>query len=157
MIRNPWALQEAFRSKDVDLFAREVLGLDPHEGQMVWLNKSWKLINVLDPSNQWGKTLAEAIKHIYHCVTKPRLLNRVTNPDAWQSITYRTLNVGKTYEVARGVHEAIVDIVNGGVLLPDGSTNKSLLKGWAIKKVEDVQNKPPRIIWWNHSEMLTIS
>lgn len=154
MIRNPWELQEAFKRRDVDLFAREILGLAPHPGQVKWLNKSWKLINVLDPSNQWGKTMAVAIKHIFHACVKPQLFNRVTDPDSWQHISYRSLNVGKTYEVARGVFEAIVDIVNGDVLLPDGSTNKSMLKGWAIAKKEDVQNKPPRIIWWNNSETL---
>lgn len=151
---NPLELQAIFESRDVALFAQTVLGIRLHAGQKRWANGAWKLINILDPGNQWGKTMCEAIIHIYHAVTKPLLHGRVTSAAAWQQIAYRTLNVGKTYEIARGVFEAINEIVEGEVLLPDGTTNQSMLKGWAIVKKIDQQNKTPMIFWWNNSETL---
>lgn len=154
MMMDPWQMQESFRNRDVDAFAQTILGIKPHPGQRKWLNKSWKLVNVLDPSNQWGKTLAVAIKHIYHAVVKPQLFNRVNDWETWQKIAYRTLNVGKTYEVARGVFEAMREIIEGEVLLPDGTNNRSLLKGWAVIKYHDVSNQPPSVKWWNGTETL---
>lgn len=151
---SPWEIQRALRERDVAVFAQTMLGLDLHDGQIRWARKAWKLINVLDPSNQWGKTLSEAVFHIYHAMTKPQLFNRVDDWETWNRVTYRTLNVGKTYEIARGVYEAIHDIVEGEVLMPDGTTNKSLLKGWAVKKYHDISNKPPQVDWWNNSQTL---
>lgn len=153
-ILNPLELQEICKNKDIAEFSRKVLGITLHSGQKKWANGAWKMINILDPGNQWGKTMCEAIIHIYHACTKPMLFGRVTSPSAWQQITYRTLNVGKTYEIARGVFESIVDIVEGEVLLPDGTTNNSMLKGWVIAKKVDTANKPPMIYWWNNSETL---
>lgn len=154
MIRNPWEIQELLRSKRVSTFAKEVLGITLHSGQVKWVDNSWKLINILDPSNQWGKTMSEAVFHIFHAMTKPQLEGRVTDVGTWQRIEYVTLNVGKTYEIAKGVMEAIADMVEGNLLLPNGSTNHSLLKGWAIKEYSDTQNKAPYIKWWNNSSTL---
>lgn len=154
MIRNPWELQEVFQSRQVSTFAKEILGVTLHEGQKKWVDNSWKLINILDPSNQWGKTMSEAVFHIFHAMTKPQLSLRVTDVDTWRKIEYTTLNVGKTYEIAKGVMEAIRDIVEGNLLLPNGETNKSLLKGWAIKEYSDTQNKAPHIKWWNNASTL---
>lgn len=151
---NPWDLQAELKDRNVARFAETILGLQLHIGQKTWVNSSWKLVNVLDPSNQWGKTMAEAVKHIYHACVKPQLFNRVGDWETWQRITYRTLNVGKTYEIARGVFEAMKDIIEGEVLLPDGSTNNSMLKGWAVRKYHEQSNKPPLIEWWNGSETL---
>jgi hypothetical protein len=155
-MRNPWELQQAFNNRQVDVFAKEVLGLpiEWHKGQVTWVNSSWKLINYLVPGNQWGKTLAIAVKHIFHACTKYNLLGRVSSPETWNNLRYPTLNVGKTYEVAKGVMEAIHDIVQGEVLLPDGATNKSILKDWAIIDYVDTTNKPPQVIWWNNSSTL---
>lgn len=154
MTFNPLDLQATVKSRDVAEFARTVLGIELHDRQKVWANGAWKLINILDPGNQWGKTMCEAVIHIYHACTKPLLYGRVTSPDAWMQIAYRTLNVGKTYEISRGVFEAINEIVEGEVLLPSGKTNESALKGWAITKKIDQVNKPPMIFWWNNSETL---
>lgn len=147
-------LINGFQKEDVALFSEVVLGIPLHKGQKFWLKNAWRPVNILKPANQWGKTTVIAICHIFHAVCKPKL-NRFENLtlDDWMSFTYRTVNTGKTYEIARGVLEAIVDMTEGKYLLPDGSMNKSLLSGWAIKKVEDGKNMPV-ITWWNNSETL---
>lgn len=154
MIRNPWELQSLFLNRKVSTFAQEILGVHLHDGQRRWVDNAWKVINILDPSNQWGKTLAESVFHIYHACVKPQLRSKITDYSTWNKIGYRTLNVGKTYEIAKGVMEMISDICEGNLLLPDGSTNKSVLKGWAITEFSDSSNKPPVVKWWNGSETL---
>ena len=153
---NVFELQEILRSRDIAEFSRKVLGIDVHEGQEFWFDKSTKQINILKPGNQWGKTTAEAIKHIYHAVCKPQLDRFPMTPADRFAFAYKTLNFGITYEVANGVCEAILEIVEGKYLLPTGKYNNSLLAGFAIKKV-DSQPKMPQIIWWNNSRTLTRS
>lgn len=154
---NPNLIQAYSRNRDIVGFARDVLGLkhmEQHQGQVRWMNNAWRLINILKPANQWGKTLAEAVFHIFHGMTKPMLFGRVTGSTMWGDVRYETANVGKTYEVAKGVFEATQDLVEGKVLLKDGTTNESLLKGWAIENIIDAPNKPPEIHWWNGSSLL---
>ena len=138
------------RIRNIVLFTNEILGLPLHDGQIEWLNKSNRLINILKPANQWGKTTIEAIKHIYQAVCKPQLDRFDMDFATWGRVRYETLNFGKTYEVAKGVMEHIIDITEGEYLLPDGTFNKSLLKGWAIRKVDEPP-RLPRIIWYNNS------
>jgi len=147
---NPYELQEKLKLRDIAIFAHEVLGMPTHVGMDTWFKYSTKSINILKPGNQWGKTTAEAIKHIYHAVCKPQLdrLN-ITYEDRMR-FKYKTLNFGKTYEIAKGVMEYILEITDGQYLLPDGSYNKSLLKGWAIRGVDETP-KLPAIKWWNNS------
>lgn len=152
---DPYKLQTLFRQRDIAVFTREVLGIPIHEGQDFWLKKSVKVVNVLKPGNQWGKTTIEAIKHIYQACCKPQLDRFNPSYDVWIRTLYRTLNFGKTYEVSKGVQEAIVDIVEGQYLLPTGEFNTSLLKGWAIKKnVEPGGSQLPKVLWFNRSETL---
>lgn len=153
---NPIQIQTYSRNRDVVGFAKNVLGLrdiEEHVGQTTWLRNSWRLINILKPANQWGKTLAEAVLHIYHAMCKPMLQGRVTDDAMWMGIRYETVNVGKTYEVAKGVFETALDIVHGKILMRDGTTNQCDL-GWAISHIEDAMNKPPEIHWWNGSKTL---
>lgn len=147
--------QEIIEERNLENFAYKVLGIPLHEGQIFWLKKSVKLVNVLKPGNQWGKTTIEAVKHIYQACGKPNLDRFNADYDVWLNTAYRTLNFGKTYEVARGVQEAIVDLAEGSYLLPTGEFNKSLLKGWAIvRNVEPGGSKMPKILWFNKSETL---
>lgn len=113
-------------------FAEIILGLKLHEGQISWVKNSTKRINILRPGNRYGKTLVEAVKHIWHCMCKPNLEGRVQTHDEWLRVEYQTLNFGPTYELGRGALQLARDLVQGNILLPDGSTNKSLLKDWAI-------------------------
>lgn len=151
---NPYVIQQAINTKNITDFAEQVLGMQIHDGQKYWFENSTKAINILKPANQWGKTTAEAIKHIYHAVTKPQLERFNMDLEDRMRFDYRTLGAAKTYEIARGVLEQAVDIVEGKYLLPSGHYNKSLLRGWAIKEVWDAPPKLPQIAWWNHSRTL---
>ena len=148
-----YLMQKIFNTKDIEVFAREILGIKLHAGQIHWLKNSNRVINILKPANQWGKTAALAVDHIWHAVRKPQLDRFAPDFDTWFRMRYLTLNFGSTYEVAKGVSEAIEEMVNGRYLLPDGAFNKSMLKGWAIQEIWDMP-KMPKIIWFNNSETL---
>jgi hypothetical protein len=150
---NPYQLQETIQSRNIAEFAHKVLGMPTHIGMETWFTYSTKSINILKPGNQWAKTTSEAIKHIYHAVCKPQLDRfNMTYEDRFR-FKYKTLNFGKTYEIAKGVMEYAREIADGEYLLPDGSYNKSLLAGWAITRIDDAP-KLPQIRWWNHSATL---
>ena len=150
---NIYQLQEAIKIRDYKIFAKEILGIPLHEGQDFWLDNSNCIINILKPANQWGKTTITAVKHIMHATTKLKLDRFNMDYNNWLKSKYQPLNVGATYEVAKGVMEAVMEITEGNYLLPDGSYNKSLLAGWAIKGVNDYP-KLPKINWWNGSQTL---
>lgn len=152
---NAYDLKRIIDERDIITFAEEVLGIPLHPGQKHWLQYSWKPVNILKPANQWGKTTAEAICHIFQATTKTMLQRFNMSHEDWMRFRYITLNFGKTYEIAKGVMEAIVDITEGKYLLPNGGYNKSLLRGWAIDRVINIGGaKLPEIMWWNHSETL---
>jgi hypothetical protein len=146
-------LQKQNKIRDIIYFANNVLGMPLNRGQIWWLQNACKLVNILKPANQWGKTTAEAVAHIYHAVCKPKLDRFGLDEQTWADTRYQTLNFGKTYEVANGVKEAIIDITEGQYLLPDGKFNNSLLKNWAIIEIEEAPHLP-RIVWYNKSETL---
>ena len=116
-------------------FARIMLGIQLHPGQVEWIKRSTKRINILRPGNRYGKTFVAAIKHIWHCMCKPRLDGKVLTNNEWLRVEYQVLNFGPTYELGRGALQMARDIIQGNILLPSGETNKSLLKDWAV--VED--------------------
>jgi len=116
-------------------FAEVMLGVTLHPGQEEWIKHSTKRINILRPGNRYGKTFVAAIKHVWHCMCKPRLDGKVLTNNEWLRVEYQVLNFGPTYELGRGALQMARDIVQGNILLPTGETNKSLLKDWAI--VED--------------------
>lgn len=150
---SPYEVQDLINARDLVAFTNQVLGMPTHPGQEYWMKESTRPINILKPANQWGKTTAEACKHIYHAVCKPKLDKFNMEIADRLAFEYKTLNFGKTYEVAKGVMEAIIDITQGHYLLPTGKYNKSMLAGWAIKKIDDTP-KLPRILWWNNSRTL---
>lgn len=153
-LNDPYQFQEIFHNHDILTFTEQILGMKLHPGQKLWLKYAWKPINILKPANQWGKTTVEAIFHIYQAVCKPGLDQFNLNYEDWFAMRYPTLNFGKTYEIARGVMEHVIDITEGRFLLPDGTMNQSLLKGWAIKDIWRESPKLPAIFWWNNSQTL---
>lgn len=150
---NPYQLQEEIKRRDIVSFAHNVLGMPTHIGMETWFTYGNKSINILKPGNQWGKTTSQAIKHIYHAVCKPGLDRLNISYEDRMQFKYKCLNFGKTYEIAKGVMEYVMEIAEGTYLLPDGTFNKSLLKGWAITGIQDYP-KLPQITWWNHSATL---
>ncbi|MBK9272859.1 MAG: hypothetical protein IPM48_14845 [Saprospiraceae bacterium] len=152
---NPYQLQTILKKRDIVEFIETVLGIPLHDGQKYWLQNAVKKVNILKPANQWGKTTSEALVHIFQAVNKPYLDRFNMTHEDKHKFEYLTLNAGKTYEIAQGVQEAIVAITEGEYLLPDGSYNKSLLKGWAItRNVSNDSKKLPEIVWWNGSRTL---
>src|SRR3990170_6752864 len=117
---SPYEIQTAIANLDITSFAENVLGMQVHDGQKFWFRESTKAINVLKPANQWGKTTAEAIKHIYHAVTKPQFARFNMDLEDRMRFDYRTLGAAKTYEIARGVLEQAGDMVEGKYLLASG-------------------------------------
>lgn len=152
---NPQEYSQRVRD-DIQFFAKSELGIDLTEAQGIWVQNSTKLINILTPGNQWGKTLTEAIKHIYHAITKKTLTGRIASPEEWLKAEYETLNFGLTYEIAKPVKDYIAKIVEGELLVTtrEGHSyfNDSKLKGWAI--VENKDNPLPQITWYNGSKTL---
>lgn len=126
---------------NIPLFAEKILGIPMHEGQKKWVKFATKKINILRPGNRWGKSLGEAIIHLWHCMCKPGLDGKVSTPEEWLRVEYQTLNFGPGYEQAREVLRLARDIAQGNMLLPVelqgkwGVTNNSQIKDWAI--VED--------------------
>ena len=47
-------------------FARHILGLPLHSGQIQWIRNSTKKVNILRPGNRWGKSFVQAIKFFKH-------------------------------------------------------------------------------------------
>lgn len=129
------------RSSDIVYFAEKILGLPVgyHKGQVEWFKQSNRQINILRPGNKWGKSLAAAIKHLWHAATKPLLDDM--RPEDKLKAKYDTLNFGPGYEQAREVLRVARDIVQGNILIPAefrdqwGVYNKSFFKDWFI--VED--------------------
>ncbi len=113
-------------------FARVFLGINLHEGQTTWVKNSTKRINILRPGNRFGKTFIEALLHGWHMMCKPRLDGMVLSNNEWLRVEYQTLNFGPTYELGRGALQLCRDMFQGNILLPNGQTNNSLLKDWAI-------------------------
>lgn len=141
---------------DIVFFTKNELGIDFSKAQEIWVTNSTKLVNILTPGNQWGKTLTEAIKHIHHAFTKKTLDGRLATPEEWLRAEYETLNFGLTYEIAKPVKDYITKIVEGELLITEKSGhshfNDSKLKGWAI--VENKDNPLPQITWYNGSKTL---
>lgn len=126
------------------IFANHMLGVPLHPGQVTWIKTANKKINILRPGNRWGKTLTEAILHIWHCICKPLVAANASTDEQFFELPYDTLNFAPGYEQAREVLRTAVDLVEGRVIFPEhmqaqwGRTNDSLLKGWAI--VNDKSN-----------------
>lgn len=135
-------------------FARIMLGIELHEGQKEWIRKSVKRVNILRPGNRYGKTFIAAIKHIWHCMCKPRLDGRVITNEEWLRVEYQVLNFGPTYELGRGALQMVRDIVQGNILLPTGETNHSLLKDWALTEDKSEATQMPSMQFITGAKLL---
>lgn len=136
------------------LFADKLLGIRLHPGQIEWVNNATKRINILRPGNRWGKTLTAAVLHIWQCMCKPNIAYRVKDLRDVLKVEYQTLNFGPTYELGRGALILARDIVQGNLLLPDGTTNKSLIADWAILNDRSEAQVMPFIEFASGSRML---
>lgn len=143
-------------------FADLILGIKLHKGQVEWIRNSNKRINILRPGNRYGKTFVASVRHLWHCMTKHQLKDKVLSTEEWLRLEYNTLNFGPTYELGRGALVTAREMCQGNILVPvcvkcdshriekeekyscsecfsvfpepTWRTNKSLLKDWAIEE-----------------------
>lgn len=85
---------------------------------------------------------------------KPMLTGKVNHWRDWLKVEYQTLNFGPTYELGRGALLTARDIVQGQFLLPDGTTNKSMLADWAIVADKSESNQLPYLEFKTGAKLL---
>jgi hypothetical protein len=92
---------------DPVIFARELLGIDPHPGQVRWLRNSIRPENALHTGNRWGKSLAQAVKILHRCIFKIR------NPKFKKIKKYEAINASITLDQAKIIFENVVRLIKG--------------------------------------------
>jgi len=105
---------------DIDLFARELLGITLHPGQIKFLRSQAK-INVLVPANRYGKTTSLAVKHIHKSFYKvgvPR-----GNMKAWQGAAYMTCALAPHSQQAEVILQTIEAILTSTFSFTDDEGN----------------------------------
>lgn len=92
---------------DPVVFAREFLDIEPHPGQIKWLQNSTKPENALHTGNRWGKSLVQAIKILHHCIFKVR--DRKYNDIS----KYEAVNASITLDQAKIIFENVIRLAKG--------------------------------------------
>jgi hypothetical protein len=97
--------------KNPVLFARELLEIEPHPGQIKWLRNSTKPENALHTGNRWGKSLVQAVKILHRCLFKIR--------DAkYHDIEkYEAVNASITQDQAQIIFDNVVRLIKENPLL----------------------------------------
>jgi hypothetical protein len=108
---------------DPVLFSEQLLGIELHEGQKHWLRESTKgtKINVLVPSNRWGKSTVTAIKQIWNLFYKHGIPQG--NKEAWTKAEYRTANVAPKSSLVEPVFKYIDQIMTSSFIIRDQDGN----------------------------------
>lgn len=121
------------------LFINELLGMPLHPGQIKFIedtNFFKTKINVLVPSNRWGKTSLIACKHIWKHFYKFGVPSG--NRSAWAKASYRTANVAPMSSLIEPVFNYIDEIMTSRypIQLPDGRivTNKCKIEWFYLKE-----------------------
>ena len=116
---------------DIVGFAHNVLGIQLHEGQQRWLVESLKnKKNVLVPANQFGKTFATAVKHIYFNYYKIGIPTKIRD-----IVIYETMDLSPKLRQVRALYSYIIQILSGQMWWEDPKTSDVMLndKGLKIK------------------------
>jgi len=92
---------------DPVLFAREILEVEPHPGQVKWLLSSTKPENALHTGNRWGKSEVQAIKILHRCFFKIRELKYNT------ARGYQAVNASITLDQAKIIFEKAIRLLKG--------------------------------------------
>lgn len=135
-------------------FFNELLGMPLHRGQVKWLRKSTRKINILTPSNRWGKTSVTAGKHIHknfykHGVGRGR-------SDGWAGQKYRTANLSPQSAMTEACFNYVKQIMTSTFPIPqiDGSVkNNDCLIKWFYDESKTQNTAPFRIFFVNNSEI----
>ncbi len=125
------------------LFTNELLGLPLHPGQIEYLEDAHEKVNVLVPSNRWGKTTIDAVLHIHANFYKKGIPRG--NKSAWFRALYRTANVAPAASLTEPVFTYIDQILTSSfpIRLPDGRivSNKCQIEWWYLRN--KTQTAPP--------------
>jgi hypothetical protein len=89
----------AYRDDPVG-FCRDVLDMEPHEGQQRWLRSSSLGENALTTGNRWGKSHVAAAKLIWKCAYRIGWDDAIRAAMQKKHAPYRTLNVSLTADQA---------------------------------------------------------
>ena len=131
---------------DIPLFAETLLGMPLHEGQKTFYKNANAKVNILVPSNRWGKSIAAAIKHIHRNFYKIGVGRG--NTDAHQKAHYQTANLAPHSDATKPVFDAIKAIMTSSFPIPqaDGRvvSNKCLIE-WFID-YDHIRNSTPYYI-----------
>jgi hypothetical protein len=123
---------------DPVLFAEKLLGMPLHDGQKKYLRESIARkakINILVPSNRWGKSSMAAVLQIHNHFYKLGIPSG--NREAWMKAEYRTANVAPAAVLVEPIFKYIDQILTSmyPIQQPDGSivTNKCLIEWFYLK------------------------
>lgn len=130
---------------DPVVFANFLLGVPLHPGQVKYLrdttvhlrdpSKEMNKINLLVPSNRWGKSTMIAVKQIWKHFYKIGISRG--NQEAWLKADYRTANVAPHTSLVEPVFNYIDQIMTSRLIikLPNGKsvTNKCQIEWFYLK------------------------
>jgi len=136
----PRNLQEVIVKSKTDpvLFSEVLLGVPLHKGQKKWLRQTEERktkINVLVPSNRYGKSTVTAVKQIWKHWVKAGIPQG--NQEAWMRAEYRTANVAPKSSLVEPVFKYVDQMMTSSFMIrrPDGTavTNKCLIEWFYLK------------------------
>ena len=108
---------------DPVFFAEEVLGLELHKKQKIFLRNVIRAEGfILCPSNQFGKSFIIAVLHIWACFFRYRLKgwDTITKNSKWFfSTRYQTINLSPVLDQAITVYGYIIDILTSNFIFTD--------------------------------------
>lgn len=123
-----------------------------HPGQVKFYREGKKKINLLLPSNRWGKTLTVAIKHIHKNFYKIGI--GMGDAKGWAGVDYRTADIAPASAQTEMCFIYVKQILQGRFPIPqpDGSVknNECLIK-WFIDTKHIINNAPFLIPFTNNS------
>lgn len=136
-------------------FCQYYLGIELTPDQFIYEKKSQdKWIRLNRSGNKWGKTFFEALGIIREAYYKFDI--ETNDPVAWLKAEYLQGVAAPEYSGSRTLLNELIKICEGKILLPDGSTNASKLRGWFIKKMRGIESdstQPPVIKFFNNAEL----
>lgn len=137
---------------DIVLFANVLLGMPLHPGQIKFYRNGKKKINLLLPSNRWGKTLTVAIKHIHKNFYKVGI--GMGDMKGWAGVDYRTADIAPASSQTEMCFNYVKQILQGRFPIPqpDGSVkNNECLIRWFLDEKHIINNAPFIIPYTNNS------
>ncbi|MGD0052332.1 MAG: hypothetical protein ABSD03_11035 [Vulcanimicrobiaceae bacterium] len=82
-------------------FVRNILEMEPHPGQRLWLVRAYKPENAITTGNRWGKSTIAAAKRIYKATYRLGWTPEIAAAQAKKHELYRSVNVGPTADQSR--------------------------------------------------------